>query len=532
MSELDPLPISLIAHTAFCPRRAWLEAAGEQVDSFAIEEGKHAHRNIDAAKNSRPAAQRSVDVSHTKLNIVGRCDVVEHADDGLTVVEYKSSPIRRKWQPTQAMRVQLALQGLCLKDAGRHVCGYRVFFPNSARSVNVDIGAKDEREAIELVTTTREVVTSPTAPLPLVDDPRCNGCSHVAICLPDERNSKPVRKQIRASDPSGETLHLNTPGARASLRRGRVLVSKAGEELASLPVNRIQGVVVHGNVDLSGALTREFLWRSIPVVWCSGRGRVVGFARSASSPNGLARSRQCRGEPGLSAHFARGFLSAKVANQATILRRLGQGGNSSLVSSLRLEQNRLSSALSVPEAVGIEGVCAKLYFGSFPMVLKRHGGYFQSRWPGRTGRGARDPLNSALNYAYGLLLSEVVRACLSCGLDPHIGFVHSSNRNKPALALDLMEEFRPVVADSVVVGAINNGELLPSHFSQTFGDSRILLPGRKALISAFERRVATVFTHPVYRYKVSWRRAIEVQARMVLGVIDGTQPSYEGIRVR
>ncbi len=516
MPGVDPLPISLVAHTAFCPRRAWLEAAGEQADSFAMEEGQHAHRNVDAARNSRPAARRSVDVSHPKLNIVGRCDVVEQADDGLTVVEYKSSPIRRKWEPTPAMRVQLALQGLCLKAAGHQIAGYRVFFPNSARSVSLSISVADEGEAIELIDVTREIVNSPQAPSPLVDDARCNGCSHVAICLPDERLGKPVRKQIRASDPSGETLHLNVPGARASLRRGRVVVTKSGEELTSLPVNRIQGLVVHGNVDLSSALTRELLWRSIPVLWCSGRGRVVGFARSASAPNGMARARQRQNDSGLNVHFARGFLSAKVANQATFLRRTSQSDVSASVASLRHEQARLVEALSVPETIGIEGACAKLYFDQFPTMLKRQQNYFCTYWPGRLGRGARDPLNNALNYAYGLLLTDVIRACLVCGLDPHIGFVHSSNRNKPALALDLMEEFRPVVADSVVVGAINNGELSPSHFSQTFGDARISRDGRKAIISAYERRISTVFTHPVFGYKVSWRRAIEVQARLVL----------------
>ena len=133
---------------------------------------------------------------------------------------------------------------------------------------------------------------------------------------------------------------------------------------------------------------------------------------------------------------------------------------------------------------------------------------------------------------YGLLLAGAIRAVHACGLDPHAGFVHSSTRHKPALALDLMEQFRPPVADSAVLGAINNGELRLPMFSGALGSWRLRDAGRKAVVTAFERRVTQQFRHPIFGYRVTWRRAIEVQARMVLGVLDGTQPIYKGIRVR
>ena len=151
---------------------------------------------------------------------------------------------------------------------------------------------------------------------------------------------------------------------------------------------------------------------------------------------------------------------------------------------------------------------------------------------GRTRRPATDPLNAALNLAYGLLLSDLIRAVVSCGLDPHAGFLHSSGRNKPALALDLCEEFRAPIADSVVIGAFNNGELKETSFSNITGATRLRDQGRAALISAYERRVATKFRHPTFEYEVTWRRAMEIQARLVLGVLDGTQDRYKGITIR
>jgi CRISPR-associated protein Cas1 len=141
-------------------------------------------------------------------------------------------------------------------------------------------------------------------------------------------------------------------------------------------------------------------------------------------------------------------------------------------------------------------------------------------------------MNAALNYAYGMLLGDVLRAILATGLDPHAGFLHSSARNSPALALDLMEQFRPLIADSVVLGVINNGALKPSGFSEALETTRLRDNGRKALIGAYERRVQTEFRHPVFGYQVAWRRAMEVQARLVLGVLDGTQETYVGIRTR
>ncbi len=137
-----------------------------------------------------------------------------------------------------------------------------------------------------------------------------------------------------------------------------------------------------------------------------------------------------------------------------------------------------------------------------------------------------------MNYAYGLLLGDVVRAIIACGLDPHAGFLHSSGRNKPALALDLMEEFRSPVADSAVVRALNNGELKNSDFSDVLGETRLRESGRRALTAAYERRVSLTFIHPLFGYALTWRRAMEVQARLLLGVLDGTQTRYVGLRTR
>lgn len=532
--EQAAIPISLVAHTVFCERRTWLEAVGEQVDSAQIEAGTAAHARADRPTD-RLGESRSVDVAHDGLGLVGRCDVIKSGEGPVTLIEYKATPVRRVPEVTRASVIQLVLQRMCLESGGVPVGEMRVYFTNHRRSVIVETTATDVEEALMWVARTRTIVEASAAPLPLVDDARCRGCSHVGICLPDEHraDSQSVRR-IAVSNPGGDILHLATPGSRASLKSGRIVVNKAREETQSVPLERVVGLVIHGNVDVSSALIREILWRGYSIAWCSGAGRIVGHARSAKSPNGLARVRQMVVSESGNLDFARELIASKVSNQATQLRRNARSPVSGDVATLRRIARQLSSASSIPEIFGLEGEAAAIYFRLLPECLAGNvDDGFATRWNGRSGRNAEDPLNVALNYAYGLLLADCVRSLHACGLDPHAGFVHSPVRNKPALALDLMEQFRPVVADSSVLTAINTGRLTTVDFhTEVSGLTRLTPSGRRAVISEYQRRVAQEFTHPRYGYKVSWRRAFEVQARMVLGVLDGTDSTYVGIRTR
>lgn len=367
------------------------------------------------------------------------------------------------------------------------------------------------------------------APAPLEDDSRCMRCSHVGICLPDERQLKSPARRIIVSDPDAQVVHLATPGARASTRSGQMLVDKRGERLSEVPLDLVQGVVVHGNIDLSSGLLRELLWRNVMVVWCSGTGRLYGWAQSSYGPNGASRVQQHVASAEGRLGFAREFVSAKVTNQATQVRRAGV--STDVVDRLRVLQRMALRAERWQDLIGIEGEAASLYFAVWPQLLKP-----RERdswvWSGRSGRPASDPINALLNYGYALLTADAIRALVACGLDPHAGFLHSSGRNKPALALDLIEEFRAPIVDSVVQTVINNGEIKQEQFSERLGTWRMDDKARKALISAYERRMSTEFRHPIFDYSVTWRRALEVQARQILGVLDGSQSHYRGVRVR
>lgn len=522
----DPITIGLVAHYVFCPRRSWLEAVGEVTDTYQMSAGEEAHLRTDDPSLAHAGERRAVEVRNEEWGYTGRCDTIRMVDGALEVIEYKATPVRRKAVVTEAMTIQLALQVAALRSMGHRVVGQGVYFTDHRCHVPVELHDGDFSHARQVVERTQKMLDAATAPPPLEDASRCRRCSHVGVCLPDERRLAPVTRRIRVADPDAQIVHLSTPGSRASLKTGRLLVRRGEETLGSFPMERVQGVVIHGNVDVSGALIRELLWRSLTVVWCSSRGKIVGWAHSARGPNGATRVAQHVASSKGRLDLAREFVGAKVSNQATLLRR--NGSVPSTLARLRHLSRLSTRAGSIPELMGIEGDAAAAYWASFGSMLRADDG-----WPGvRTRRPAADPVNAALNYAYALLQADVIRAVVACGLDPHAGFLHSPGRNKPALVLDLAEEFRPVISDSVVIRSFNNGELSSSDFTSVLGSCSLRPAGRKALIAAHERRVESKIRHPVFGYQVSWRRAMEVQARMILGVLDGSQERYVGMRTR
>lgn len=526
----DPIPISLVANYMFCPRRAWLEAAGEVVDSTQMAQGFYDHRKVDRTGGAPDADMfQAVNIRHEGWGVSGKLDAAQMTDDGVVIREYKATPVKRAMVVTEAMRVQLALQAACLNDMGFRVARAEIFFTTHHRRVEVELGNDDFALAKRAVEETRALINAQTAPEPLEDDSRCMRCSHVGVCLPEERKLQPVTRRIMVSSPDCQVTHLATPGAKAYSRSGRMVVFKDGEELASVPLDSIQGLQVHGNTDLSSGLIRELMWRDIPILWCSGSGRLYGWSMPSYGPNGAQRVEQHVASHEGRLGLAREFIIAKVRNQSVLLRRSDR--DNPVLGQLKRIEKQLSNANRWQDVLGLEGEAASLYFSQFGQLIKpeRRNEWV---WTARMRRPAPDRLNSLLDYTYTLLLSDCVRALLSCGLDPHAGFLHSSKRNKPALALDLMEEFRAPVADSVVQTVVNNGEIHSTGFVQALGSVRMTDDTRKTLVRAYERRMETELTHPLFGYKASWRRIVEIQARMILGVLDGSQSQYKGIRIR
>lgn len=526
----EPIPISLIANFVFCPRRAWLEAAGEKVESMQMRMGDIAHKRVDIPTQDPDADLfHSLDIRHSKWNVIGKLDAAQRTEDGVIIREYKATPIRQSMTITPAMRIQLALQSACLQDMGEVVAKTEVFFTSHHRRIDVELTADDYYAAEQAVIQTREVINASTAPEPLEDSPRCLHCSHVGVCLPEERKLTAVTHRVMVASPDHKVTHITTPGARASVHDGRMIVTKGGEQLASIPLESIDALQLHGNIDLTSGLIRELLWHDVKIMWCSGTGRLYGWTQPSYGPNGSTRVEQHVASHEGRLGIAREFVTAKIHNQIVLLRR--SDSTNPVIPQMHSLEKTLQNANRWQDVLGLEGEGASLYFSQFNHLIKPSK-RTDWKWVDRRRRPAPDAINSLLDYSYTLLLADCVRAIIACGLDPHAGFLHSSSRNKPALALDLMEEFRAPIADSVVQTVINNGEVNSAGFTDIFGSVRMRDTTRRSLVKAYERRLETEITHPLFCYKASWRRIIEIQARLILGYLDGTQPNYKGVRIR
>lgn len=169
-----------------------------------------------------------------------------------------------------------------------------------------------------------------------------------------------------------------------------------------------------------------------------------------------------------------------------------------------------------------------MYFGALPASLKSKGD--ELTFEGRNRRPPTDPVNAMLSFVYALLVRDTTVAALSAGLDPQIGFLHQPHFGRPSLALDLAEELRPLIGDSTVITAINNGESRERDFVRRGWAVALTNAGRKALVRAYERRVSVKLRHPLFGYEVTYRRAMELQARQLAAVVEGQLDEYRPLR--
>ena len=227
------------------------------------------------------------------------------------------------------------------------------------------------------------------------------------------------------------------------------------------------------------------------------------------------------------------MIAGKIKNCRVLLRRNGEDAVTRRVAQLAALAEQAEQAEDAASLLGIEGTAARLYFEAFPSLLTG-----AARLPGPSFTGLRnrrpptDAVNCLLSFCYGLLTKELLAACLAVGFDPYIGLYHRPRFGRPALALDLAEEFRPLLADSTVLTCVNNREVGPSDFLVRAGRVTLTAEGRKAVIRSWERRMTTEVRHPMFGYKVSYRRAVELQARILAARLTGELPAYTPLVTR
>jgi CRISPR-associated protein Cas1 len=533
----DLVPARMVNEFCYCPRLFYLEwAQGLFEHNADTVEGAFRHRAVDRQEGRMPLPSEiadlrratSVTVGSVRLGAIAVIDLIA-ADNGSVIpVDTKKGappPQADGWEPDM---IQLCLQGLLLRDNG-YSCEQGILYYATTRERRTIIF--DE----QLVTTTlhtleqlRVVAAQPNPPPPLVDSPKCPRCSLVGICLPDEtnllseRSAQPPRRLVPRDD-SARPLYVTEQGAYVGLHEGRIEITRHRELIGATRLIDVSQVNLTGNVQISTQLLRECFRREIPVAWFSYGGWFSGIAEGLPNKHVELRRRQVGIAHQAGVPLAAAFIEGKIRNSRTLLRRNTRARHEVTLDSLKRLAEQAARAATIESLLGIEGAAARLYFRDFPTMLRKDFGF---DFTGRNRRPPKDPVNCLLSFLYGLLVKDLTAVVYTVGFDPYIGFLHRPRFGRPALALDLAEEFRPLVADSVAINVLNNRELDENDFIIRAAGVALTVDGRRSVLAAYERRLDTEIRHPVFGYKITYRRVFEVQARLLAAAVLGEVPSY------
>lgn len=323
------------------------------------------------------------------------------------------------------------------------------------------------------------------------------------------------------------TLYITEQGAIVRRVDERIIVEHEKEVLADIPIIKVDQVVLFGRVGLTTPVIETLLEQGIEVCFLNQWGRFLGRLQPAQGKNCLVRADQFRAafDVGQATYLARQFVTGKLKNMLNLLMRARREGVD-LPEAPFAELNQAIKALSWAKNVdgvrGLEGAGSAAYFRVFGNLLKKEFQFY-----GRVRRPPTDPVNSLLSFAYTLLAKDIASAVNTVGLDPYTGFLHKDRYGRVSLALDIAEEFRPIVADAVVLSVINRGMVVKDDFEQELGGAvKLKDDARKRFLAAYEQKKQSEIRHPYFKYRATYRRCMELQARLLVKYLQGEVDKY------
>jgi CRISPR-associated protein Cas1 len=560
----DLIPARMVNELVYCPRLFWLEVVAAAFDDNRHTLlGQHAHRRVDAGGGSAIKAsdggtdvlERGTWLSSSALGVSAKFDrIVADPDiDGAVMpLDTKKGRLPAEGGLWPADEAQLVLQGLLLREAGHRVEHVGVFSVAEQRRAIVPLDQPRIERALAAVQEARRVKALPLAPPPLIDSPKCPGCSLVHVCQPDEvahlqhadgddLPEQPVRLVMPPSTEQRSVV-VTSSTARLTVDREELVLQdretdEEGEErevTSRLGLGRIADLSIFGRAQLSTPALHALGRAGIPVSLLSSTGFFIGSFMPALNNRvdiRIAQHKAWQTEAALA--VARILVADKIANTRTLLRR-NRVDEDDVDDATLLRLQRLASeakaAKDAPSLLALEGEAAKRGWAGYSAMLARTDAAFAMQ--GRTRRPPRDPTNAMLSYVSGMLTRDCTMAASTAGLDPFLGVYHTPHHGRPAMALDLMEPFRPLLVESTVLGVIRRGEVTPAGFVR-LGDAVAMDKAtKKALAVAWERRLAEKVTHPVFGYQVSYRQVLTIHARLLARVLVGELPTLPSFRTR
>jgi CRISPR-associated protein Cas1 len=591
------LPVRMCNELVYCPRLFHIEHVQglfvESADTIrgAGQHDRAARRSQVRKKPSAPITPdldpwqglvpRALDFESATWGIRGRLDMLELAEDSAVVIEAKhgSAPntsehrwgehplLYRAWP---ADVVQVGLYIALLRDQGIRCDEARLYYRGNDVHTVIDWSDALERCLRDVVQEARRVALLEIAPDPLLDSPKCFGCSLHGICLPDEhyalKAAEPPLTPIRRIIPSREhrtIVHVTSPGTMIRKESDALILAGRDGEAERLLLKDVCHVAIYGPSQITSQCLQHLLIHGVPVSHHTSAGRLLGISAPLTTQNiGLRRAQyRAADDPERCLYIARALVLAKIRNQRTILKRYRRGIEAALddeggelpnwavpaaaegddndeptsayavtAGALAQMQHALRAAerdTALDVLRGHEGEAAAAYFSALPAILPAP---WRGDFCGRSRRPPRDRVNALISFGYSLLVRDTSAALARIGLDPMLGFFHAMLPGRPALALDLMEPFRAAWVDAAVLRLLATNGIDRADFHVSTSGVVLTDSGRNALIAAYERRADELTTHPRFGYRMSYRRLLELEARVLgkwlIGEIDAFTPLW------
>ncbi len=533
------IPVRMLNEFSFCPRLAYIEwVQGDFIDNEHTLQGTRRHKTVTEEKGDisdiedKNIRARGITLSSDKLGIISKMDIVDGENGEVSPLELKKgdSPDEGVWE---ADLVQIGSQMIILRDNDLECHKGYVYYSATNKKVLVPFDEMLESKVIDIVNRIRNCAEKGEIPEPLNASKKCEGCSIAGICLPDETillsnisGEKDIRCLYAAKDDENP-LVINEQGSYLSKSGEELVLRKEGGKIGSIRIMEVSDISLYGNVQISTQALAELIDRNIPVSYFSYGGWFRGLTLGMPHKNVELRIKQYQayGDDKRRLDFARMFVNGKIRNCRTLLMRNGEDIKLVCTTEMKRLADKALRCKNEESLLGIEGAGARLYFLSFPKLLKNgFKGVFEFKQ--RNRRPPKDPINAMLSFAYSLLSKDLTIAALKVGFDPYLGFYHKPRYGRPALALDIMEEFRPIVADSTVISAVNNEEVKQTDFIMRNLGVTMSPEARKGFTYAYERRMRTEIKHPIFGYQVSYRRVLELQMRIMARCLTGEIDNY------
>jgi CRISPR-associated protein Cas1 len=331
------------------------------------------------------------------------------------------------------------------------------------------------------------------------------------------------------------TLYLMARGA--VLRRDHLTLQVEVEKQVrlSVPIHQLESVAVFGGIHVTASAMALCAERGVAVNYLTESGRLLCRVDAPGGGNVLVRREQFRraDQPESRASVSRAVVAGKIHNCRNLLLRAGRESTAPEdQSQLHAAAERMANSLptlgrtaDADSVRGYEGDAARVYFEAFPCMVRHRRDHFAP--VGRNRRPPTDAMNSLLSFLYGLLLADCVAAAAAAGLDPSVGFLHTDRPGRPGLALDLMEEFRPILADRLALALVNRQQLKPDGFTTRDGGAvQMDESTRRTVVAAYQQRKREEVTHPLLEQKVPVGRLPFLQARIFARYLRGDLEVY------